>query len=511
MSVKLTYLLVTFCLFVANAITVSSLDLLGPYILDPGYAELNSALDKDSVVDFVSLILPFPFVFLLIFLHAIPVIRSSGPAHLLPDRIRRRIINSPLHLSIFGSSGWLLGYILFQIIAYVRGYRLPLGYLLQNSIQFLVLLAITFVVGYYLIEFLIRRYAIPRIVPDGKISEIGGVRHITIRGRMLILYLAVVLIPVLVLYRVLIVLNAGGDNIHGKDISTALNIMAFVLLLVGFLITMLKAGSLNDPILDMQQISSRIAQKDYEARVHVVSTDEIGNLGERMNEMAEGLAERERIRDVFGKVVDPGVRDLLISGELKLGGERKQATVLFTDLQGFTALSESRDPEEVVGLLNDYFRDMTQCIRAHGGMVNKFIGDAIMAVFGAPIPSNDHAGQAVAAAAEMLALDSRYHGVTLTTRIGIHTGSLLAGNIGSDERMEYTVMGDTVNTASRLESACKNLKLKLLVSESTVQRLPANLREDLGLKPVAKVRLKGKKEPVSVFTVSPSVAQETSQ
>ena len=298
---------------------------------------------------------------------------------------------------------------------------------------------------------------------------------------------------------------------HGIHLLSNLRLPSRSQASVGLLITMFKAGSLFGPVLEMKEAAQRIGEKDYSTRVHVVSTDEIGNLGENLNEMAEGLEERERIRDIFGKVVDPGVRDLLIGGELKLGGERREATVLFTDLQGFTSLSENRAAEEVVGILNDYFRDMTERIRANGGTVNKFIGDAIMAVFGAPMPDANHAANAVRAATEMLALDSQYHGQNLVTRIGVHTGELLAGNIGSDERMEYTVIGDTVNTASRLESACKNLKLKLLVSESTVQKLPANLGEELGLRPVAKVRLKGREGPVSVFTVFPAIAQETSQ
>lgn len=506
MSVKLTYFVCTLSLFVANAITVSSLDLLGPYILEPKFAEMNNAVDNDALVEFFSQVLPFPFVFAMIIAHAIPVIRQTGPAHLYPDAIRRRLINSPLLLSLFGSSGWIMGYIFFQISAFLRGHRLPLDYHVQNSVQFLVLVAITFVLSYYLIEFLMRRFAIPKIVPDGRISDLGGIWHITIRGRMFILFLAVVVIPVIVLYRVAMVLNAEGSNVHNQDISPAIHILVALLLAVGFLVTMLKAGSLFGPVLEMKDAAQRIGEKDYSTRVHVVSTDEIGNLGESINDMAEGLEERERIRDVFGKVVDPGVRDLLIGGALRLGGERREATVLFTDLQGFTSLSESREPEEVVALLNDYFRDMTERIRANGGMVNKFIGDAIMAVFGAPVPDENHAANAVRAATEMLALDSRYHGQNLVTRIGVHTGELLAGNIGSDERMEYTVIGDTVNTASRLESACKSLKLKLLVSESTMQRLPENLAQSLGLEPVAKVRLKGRERPVSVFTVSPSGA-----
>lgn len=499
--IKLVFILSPLAIFLGNAVSVSLIGVLGEYTISPRFIHIHRLLEKDLYISIGSFVVPFPIVTLLLLIYIWPVFFNSANNSDYSGVLKRRIINAPVNMSLIGISGWVIGYILFLAIAIWRGYDMPLQYLFENGLQLPVLASITFVISYYVIEFLNRKFAIPELIPDSRLSAINGLQRISIRVRLFVLFLATGFIPSLVFYRILIVLNAGGNNVLKTDISFVLFNLLIFSLITGLIITLLKAYSIQDPILDMVQVSKRITEGKYGDRSQVVSTDEIGRLGEALNDMSAGLAEREKMRDIFGRVVDPTVRDYLISGNLQLGGRRTEATILFTDLEGFTSLSEGTDPQEVVKILNDYFSKMTDCISRHGGMVNKFIGDAILAVFGTPVESQNHATAAVNAAIDMLAIDHEYApGKRLHTRIGIHTGYVLAGNIGSEQRMEYTVIGDTVNTASRLESACKKMNTNLLISEQTYNSLASNGTD---FHSPGKIRLKGKEQPIKVYTVQP--------
>ena len=190
-----------------------------------------------------------------------------------------------------------------------------------------------------------------------------------------------------------------------------------------------------------------------------------------------------------------------MQGNAELGGRTLDVTVMFCDIRGFTSLSETMPPPELVSLLNEYFTGLEKCIRAHGGVINKYIGDAVMALFGAPVPSEQHAEDAFAAAQDMrreLVLMNRgfaSRGLPqLRFGIALHSGPVLAGNIGAASRMEYTVIGDTVNTASRIEGLCKQYGKDLLVSESTERLLGG------GLAFVDEADIRGRKEKVRLYT-----------
>ena len=224
---------------------------------------------------------------------------------------------------------------------------------------------------------------------------------------------------------------------------------------------------------------------------------------------ADSLAEKEFMRDTFGKVVDPEVRDYLMSGSGRasldeaLGGETREVTVLFCDIRNFTAMSEKMEAAEVVTLLNRYFTALGKCITDHHGIINKYIGDAIMAIFGAPVLSKNSARDAFEAALDMrkalLTVNESFEkeGLPqLSFGIGIHTGPVFAGTIGAANRMEYTVIGDTVNTASRLESLCKTYKSDLLLSDAAARKLGD--AENLTF--VADAQIRGKTEAMKVYT-----------
>jgi len=213
----------------------------------------------------------------------------------------------------------------------------------------------------------------------------------------------------------------------------------------------------------------------------------------------------ERIKNAFGKYVSPQVVKQMISRPelLKLGGERCDLTVLFADLAGFTAISEKLAPENVAKVVNIYLTGMTEVILAEGGTVDKFIGDAVMAFWGAPLPDPDHALHAVRSAIGMQAamhrLQPRFAELgcgAMAVRIGINSGPVVVGNMGSEDRFDYTVMGDSVNLASRLEAVNKIYGTGILLSENTARLLPA----EPGLRTIDIVRVQGKREAVTVFT-----------
>jgi adenylate cyclase len=214
--------------------------------------------------------------------------------------------------------------------------------------------------------------------------------------------------------------------------------------------------------------------------------------------------EQRKLRRLFQRYVSPTVVEQLLarSENLILTGELREVTILFSDLRGFTSLSEQLTASEVVSRLNQYFSAMVEVIHRNGGMVDKFIGDAIMAVFGAPLETSRHPDQAVQAGLEMISVLKRLNcdweaqGLpTLRMGVGIHSGEAVLGNVGSSERLDYTVIGDVVNTASRLETMTKELGCSLLVSAETRNRLVS----DPELQEVGEVHLKGKAVPVKVY------------
>ncbi len=250
-------------------------------------------------------------------------------------------------------------------------------------------------------------------------------------------------------------------------------LLAIIVLCVSVLIGHLFSDTLTKPIYELVRAATRISRGDFGIDLKPRTRDEVGYLSRTFNEMAKGLEERDRVKRTFRKFHSKAITDKLLSGEVKLGGESKRATVLFSDIRGFTKISESMPPEAVVEMLNEYLSRMVTVITSHGGVVDKFMGDAIMAVWGVPIEREDDAEQAVrcclAMRVELASLnEARLERGQPALRIGmgLNRGDLTAGNIGSSERMEYTVIGDAVNLASRIESATKSEGTDLLIDKS---------------------------------------------
>jgi adenylate cyclase len=285
--------------------------------------------------------------------------------------------------------------------------------------------------------------------------------------------------------------------------------------MIRFALLLLAAGAISVAIgwrlasvmvLALRRVNSALKKLEQQEYVHVeVRTgDELEDLASGFNTMVDGLKERDKLRATFGKYMTASVMEHLLSGKVQLGGTSIKVTILFTDIRGFTTMSEHMEPQAVVALLNEYFTEMVQIVMKEDGVVDKYIGDAIMAVFGAPVPKRDDAINALRAAVRMrhaLAhLNERLvkRGIEpIRTGIGIHTGEVVAGNIGSETRMEYTVIGDAVNLASRLESATKEQGVAILISEDTYKLA----KDAIEARPVKEIHVKGRAKGAMTYEV----------
>lgn len=277
---------------------------------------------------------------------------------------------------------------------------------------------------------------------------------------------------------------------------------------LSIVIALLFARTFTHPARALAEGAKAVEQGRYDAaRVDVVGEDELGQLAHTFNAMIEGVKARERERDIFGRVVSPAVREKLLSGEIRLGGENRRVSVLFSDIRGFSSLSERMSPQDVVALLNEYLTEMAEAIRPWQGYINNFIGDAIVVIFGAPESRGETEWAAVGAALDMkrrlesLNMRRREMGdVALQTGIGISTGKVVAGQVGSLDRFLYTVIGDTVNVAARLETLTKEFDGNpILITSATFEGIKD--REGLTVKDQGPQQVKGRDEPVHVYAI----------
>lgn len=274
-------------------------------------------------------------------------------------------------------------------------------------------------------------------------------------------------------------------------------------LLVSIIGAVLIARSVTQPVKKLAEGVKNIERGDYSRPVAISQSDEIGRLAHAFNHMSKGLEEKERVRALLGKVVSAEVAEELLNKNIALGGEEREVTVLFSDIRGFTTLCENRSPQVILGLLNTYLTRITEVIETHHGVVDKYIGDAVMALFGAPVQRADdavsaaHTALGMQAALNALNPELQAQGLpVLEMGIGLNTGIVVAGNMGSQSRLNYTVIGDGVNLASRLESLSKIYGLPIIVSESTRAAAPGFVYRELD-----RVRVKGKNHAVSIYAL----------
>ncbi len=430
----------------------------------------------------------------------------DGPPPPASERIRKLALNQPAESALISIVMWWVAGLLSGVAVAVQTQRWDIIVIYVLSIGAFSG-SIVGILDYFLYEHLWQS-EIPIFFPEGQVSNTPGVR-LTVRRRVLILFvMGAVPLPLLAVstYAQAVLISQAAQPV--LLLPRLLNLELFLVgfgLLTAVVLGLTLGASLVDPIEALRQQMRRVQQGDLDALAPVVSKDEFGEMAEGFNAMIRGLRQEEVIRDLFRLYVTPEVADHAIAYGAELGGQLAETSVLFSDIRGFTAMTERMAPDALIALLNRYFNAMSAAVIAEGGLINKFGGDSLLAVFGTPLnPAPGHAAQAVRAAQGMLAALDAFNAdqetrnePTLRIGVGVATGAVVAGNVGSEERLEYTVIGDTVNLASRLQSLTKELNVAVLLAEMTVK----NAGDVAAFKAIGAVEVRGKQAPVKVYTL----------
>ena len=463
----------------------------------------------------------YPLVMLLILLiqYGIqrPISRVSGliltGQEKIPGKLRekaeKRLINLPLILTSINVATYIIVPLLVILAFHIFFHVSAIICFFVFFRSFMIGL-ITAGLSFFLLEKFSREHLIPLFFPRGRLAAVPGTVKISILRRIRLLNLAGTLNPMILLLVTLlfIVTEAKNSALSQSQLAGEIFLFAAVLSVIFIVLAMrlnvLVGKSILEPLEDILNVVEELKEGHFDQRITVLSNDEIGILGDVGNDMIRALADRERIKDTFGKYVTPEIRDQILAGKIPLHGERTEATLLFSDLRNFTTYVEENDPEEAIQSMRAYFTAMQHAIRLHQGLVLQYVGDEIETVFGIPLKCDGHPDQAVKAALEMrkalqnlneqrAAMDKPpfAHG------IGICTGEVLAGNTGSEDRLSYALIGNTVNLASRMQNLTKLFHCDILISEETVKRLqhPYDLKEQ------PPQQVKGYSRPVTVYQV----------
>ncbi|WP_234660896.1 adenylate/guanylate cyclase domain-containing protein [Agromyces marinus] len=427
-------------------------------------------------------------------------IEDGAPAAGLPPNVARLVLLWPIIGASLVAAGSLVVAVFFAIL-----YDDPGNF---------VGIAIGGAVGTTIVYFgtdLIWRRQVPTFFPDGDLSAVRTFR-LLVRRRLLVAFLLIggltpTLLVVLSLARTRSVLDAENPQAIVDNLVLMQLFILGVGLVTGVITAVLVARAIVEPLDALQAAMRRVEGNELDTRVVVTTNDELGYLGERFNAMTAGLRQGERVRELFGLYVSAEVAQAAVDTGAGLGGTLVECSVVFSDIRDFTTLSERMSPDRLVDVINRYMTAMVSVVVEHGGVVTRFAGDSILAVFGTPLnPMPDHADRAVQAAMGMRrALASFNEAETaeglpnLESGVGIATGPAIAGNIGGRERIEYTVMGDTVNLAARLEDKTKDVGAPILMSAETYRALGDE--RDLRATAMTDVAIKGKHDPVTVYAL----------
>lgn len=381
-----------------------------------------------------------------------------------PDRTQReRALRVPMVLTSVQLALWATGALLFTVLTIVLQPSRTLGTGLTVGITTVVVAGI----AYLLTEFALRPVA-ARALSDVRVT--GRLRGIGVGPRQAIFWALGTGAPIVGLLVAAILALTPRNDATLTQLAVVTIVVCGVVLVFGFLLTDLNARSVVAPIISVRDAMRAVENGNLDTDVLVYDGTELGQLQSGFNAMVSGLREREQIRDLFGRHVGQEVAAAaaaLGAGEIELGGETRVCSVLFVDLVGSTTYATQHGPAEVVAVLNRFFGVVVDEVDRHHGLVNKFIGDAVLAIFGAPVELDDHAGAALAAARAMaarLAVEVPEVGAG----IGVATGQVVAGNVGHQARFEYTVIGDAVNSAARLTDLAKDVPGCVLASGETV-------------------------------------------
>jgi adenylate cyclase len=422
----------------------------------------------------------------------------------LLKKARKRMLNEPFFLMSVNFCMWIGAYFIYNSLLQYHG--IPELEIEGGFLRSVFSSLIAVILAFFAIQSIQQRWLSPFLFPEGHIHQIKGAIRIRIATRLTAMLFACNIVPLIgllhLLYAVPLPGMAAGQAATGVRPVIVLDIVVFMVM--GIWVTVLVTKNFTRPLKRLTKALQAIRKGDLDQKVRVTTNDEIGYSGEVVNEMVAGLKERDLIRETFGKYVSTEIRDEILSGRIPLDGEAREVTVLFADIRNFTPMVESTPPKEVVGIINQYFEEMENAVHRHKGLVLQYIGDEIEAVFGAPVAREGHARDAVAAAMEMrdrlrdLNRDLKKKGKpTLSHGIGIHTGRVVAANIGSPSRLSYALVGDTVNLASRLQGLTREFDVDIIFSEATQCLLNGEIQP----RKLPPTKVKGKRQPVSIYAL----------
>ncbi len=377
------------------------------------------------------------------------------------DEEQRVVLLTPARELIAHGVLWTLGAIVFTLLNYRYSHELALIVAIAVGLAG----AGTCAVAYLLAQRVLRPVA-ARALAD-QVPDDPALPGIT--TRILLTWALGTGVPVVGLTLVGIGELIGTIDASSQRVATTAVTLGGVALIIGLAATVLTARSLADPLNAVRRAVRQVQRGEDGAKVDVYDGSELGLLQAGFNRMVEGLRERERLRDLFGRQVGEDVARQALERGITLGGEELEVAVLFIDLVGSTELAHQRPPAEVVELLNDFFHVVVEVVDGEGGSVNKFVGDAALCVFGAPLPHDDPAGGALRAARRLRERLAR-EVPQCDIGIGVSAGTAVAGNIGAQQRFEYTVIGDPVNEASRLTELAKQHEGRILASDAALSR-----------------------------------------
>lgn len=396
----------------------------------------------------------------------IPVIRwqrrdglltSSDPA--ATELARTRALRMPFYRTAISLTNWCLGGVVFIVATWpVASHSAPVVAVATGLGA-----TATAIIGYLQSERVLRPVAVAALregVPDN--FRAPGVILRQVLTWVLSTGVPVLAIVLALAARKYSILTASADRL-----TTPILILAIAALVIGLSGTVLVAMSIADPLRQLRWALGEVQRGNYNAHMQIYDASELGLLQAGFNDMVRDLSERQRLRDLFGRYVGEDVARRALERGTELGGQEREVAVLFIDLVGSTQLASTKPASEVVSLLNEFFRVVVDTVGRHGGFVNKFQGDAALAIFGAPIEHPDGAGAALAASRE---LHDELIGMLGTTEfgIGVSAGRAIAGHIGAQARFEYTVIGDPVNEAARLTELAKYEEGHVLASAIAV-------------------------------------------
>jgi adenylate cyclase len=359
---------------------------------------------------------------------------------------RSRALRMPFYRSLISMGAWCIGGVVFIVASWsVARFAAPVV-----AVATALGAAATAIIGYLQSERVLRPVAVAAL-------RSGVPQNVQAPGvilRQMLTWMLSTAVPVLAIVLAVVADKASILHATPEKLFTPILLLAMAALGIGLVSTLLVAMSIADPLRQLRWALSEVQRGNYNAHMQIYDASELGLLQAGFNDMVRDLSERQRLRDLFGRYVGEDVARRALERGTELGGQERHVAVLFVDLVGSTQLASTRPPAEVVHLLNEFFRVVVDTVGRHGGFVNKFQGDAALAIFGAPIEHPDASGGALAAAREL-------HDELLPVigsadfGIGVSSGRAIAGHIGAQARFEYTVIGDPVNEAARLTELAK--------------------------------------------------------